>query len=1106
VRKKLQDAVAVFKALGWEDVTPENVMRLPTGAPEQKRTALDGLKSGEWGEIAKISENTYGWRSFIDVNAGKLALFAIRAGVDARRAANILPGGNSAVNDAELPVCVIAARGAKYASDFIGYACVSRWRAFEHSASALGNLAVRLVDKLDMDVPQNVEYMKDWSVYAAAAMGLKAETRYDETNLPRLDLIERRFAEHILTGVAIGVPATGPFGAVLPAGVKRGWLSRDQAADLVFSALDAAVRPGDRKVWLRVLDELGVTDEELAERAQALIPLLASGDAAMIVRLAPTLIARAEGALLTEALIAAFSSATQKAKTVALKSAIGRPRPKNAEELASRLSVLAGDADKSIASLAARLMKQWEMDAESPTDAPGEARGLWRETPPVWRVPDFDLGEISPEALTELAARLVNQPAVIHDATAERFLAVANAVAYRNPEAARTSLRGLRPGRDHLLDGIVCWVKGEQPRYGFDPDDGPHWPLTARDYVVCLHLGRLPCLLSTPSAADLSIRSADLAERLARYRETGADALEADLFLALTRLDPKTGTPETARALQTLDVPVVLQSGEKMSVTAGQAALRYLDDPVKESSVPSGHSYWSKVEITRSDSLSEFPDRLGKPYPQDIYAVFPNWGDAALQDVRWDGEVYHQQGLVMRQAARRALPLPPGASVNMLAALRSSTPDAAEDAMRAVSEAWERGLLRPGVADVSFLDWSASPPSNLAALAAALDGIAGEGMLSVVWPVLDDLILASLRAPRLLAGTAEIVERMSAFLPEAQFAVEKGLAEQTALDVPGLRALAGREGSSRAVSAARRLAASLPPVASPPPAEEPSAPVMDPPFDAIWPARKDAPPPIDDGVTVSVDWAGPDSKWFLFTLTLPDIPDRVFQVVKPGWHYDLEKEGQCQAHAAAPGTAAFAGSAENQVWLHWDAEQKAMLVCDNRNWPEGKDGPSRAPRPPLPISLLTVLIGLLAQDGDAVYFAPRLLNQFIENGQIDRVVARQATRTLLRSPVVSPAKLVRALEKDAKLLPTLWPMLTESVMAAGAWVAAGKKPPVWVNRILDIALRYAPYLAEAARRGRIPPEDARWAGLSGIAAAKAKSAATAKAEKLLTFLEISNRA
>ena len=1099
---KLQDAVAIFKELGWENVTSDNVLELPLGTPEQKRIALAGLKSGEWGEfVTKKSgaHTSYVWESYVDVAPGNLALFAIRVGVDASRAVNTLRNDNK-----EALTAVISERGAKYALSFIAHACVSRRRAWEHSASAFGNVAVRLVDKLNLDIPQTVEYMKDWSVYAAAAMGLKAETLYNEEDLPGLDLIKKRFVEHIHIGVAVNAPATGPFGAVLPEGVKRGWLSREQAIRLVFSALDSSVRPGDRKVWLGVLDELGISDEELCARTQSLIPLLAQGDGVVITRLAPVLIAQAKDSLLTEVLLAAFSSTTKKTRLLALKSAINRPCPKNAEELSSWLSILAGDTDRDIASLTARLIKEWKISVDVLPEEKTEIQNLWRETPPVWQIPTFDLGEVSQEALTELASKLVNQPEVVHDVTAERFLAMANAVASKNPETARMSMRGVRSDYQ-LLDHMVCWIKGEKPRYGSDKNEknGIQDPLTARDYVVSLHLGKLPCVLSMPSFVDLSISVTDLAARLELYKKTGTDVLEADLFLALTRLNVKTKTPKAAAALQKLDVPVVLQSGKKMSVTAGQAALAYLDDPVKEPSLKvNKYRHWAETNISAPDSLRGFPNRLDG-YMNELFAVFPNWGDVALTYVGWDSEVYHHKGLILRQAARRAEPLPPGASINFLAAQRSSTPQAAEDSMRAVTEVWERGLLRPGVADIALLDWTTSPPSNLVALSSALDGIARDGMLSVVWPILDAIVEASLKEPRLLAGTAEFAELIAAYLPEVQSAVKQGIADNTALDLPGIRSLAQRGGSSRAVSAAQKAVTLLPPVQSAPKKDgkEPQArgvaAVMNPTFDKVWSVRKKEAPLIDDGVTVAVDWADPAAKTrqFLFTLTLPGISNRVFQVVK-GWTYDLETEGQCQAYAVTPGTK-FEHKNENSVYLHWDTKQKAMVVCDKRNWLEGKDGPLKGVKPPLSSSLLTVIIGLLAQDGDAVYFAPRLLEKFIERGQIDEKIVRRATQILLQSPVVSPAKLVRELEKNIKLLNVLWPMLTECIKAAGALTAAGDNPPVWINRILDIALRYAPYLAEAAKRGIIPAEDARWSGLSEIASSKSKSTAVEKAKKLL---------
>ncbi len=139
-----------------------------------------------------------------------------------------------------------------------------------------------------------------------------------------------------------------------------------------------------------------------------------------------------------------------------------------------------------------------------------------------------------------------------------------------------------------------------------------------------------------------------------------------------------------------------------------------------------------------------------------------------------------------------------------------------------------------------------------------------------------------------------------------------------------------------------------------------------------------------------------------------------------------------------------------------------------RNWIEGKDGFWCGTQvPPLSASLITVILGLLAQDGDAKYYTPELLWEHIGKGVVDIQIVRKATQTFLQGSVVSPAKLVRVLEKDIKLLYLLWPMLTECIKYAGELVLAGESPPVWVNRILDVTLRYAPYLLEAVNHGFI---------------------------------------
>jgi len=1088
---KLPDAVAIFKELGWEGVTGDNILELPVGTPEQKKVALAGLKSGEWGEMQENTKGTWRWENFVDVDTSKVALFAVRVGVDARRASNICRG-----NDHEMLMALLASRGRKYVTDFINNACVSSRRVWEHSSTAFGEIAVKLVGKLELEIPSNVDYIKDWSACAAVAMGVKKDIDYWQSRerIPGLDIIEKRFVEHVEAGVAVGAPATGPFGKVLPAGVARGWLSRERAVPLVFSALDAAVRPGDRKVWLAVLEELVVTDDEYCQRVQALIPLLALSDNHVITKLAPILIEKTEEDLLVEILLGAFSATTKKAKRLVLKSALTRKTPPDAFELLPWLTIFIADKDKSIANLATKLLEQWEFTLEVDCCEEEVAVGLWQETPPIWEVPAFELGEVSAEVLTELASEMMRRKfeGDVYDVTAERFLAMINALAYLDHELARMSLQGLRDDWG-MLRCIMYWVKGEQCEWGGRNYEG------ARDIAVAMSFGKLPCLLSTPSKVDLSISVADLVSRLKEYKNASIDPLEADFLLALFRLDKSTITVELFKELEKINVAVVAKSGEKMNLKSGEIVLNYLADPIKEPILDmSENGYWQRGKFNLPDSLEEFTsldseDGWSNPMPQA-----PHFGNSVLTNIRWSQDVNHSLGLEMRQAARRRAPLPAGGAVNFLGALR---PEVSEDALIAVSEAWERGLLRPKAADISFLDWSTEiKPASIVALCQAFEELACEGMLSLVWPVIDDLIQASLGASRMLPGTADLAELIQLFLPEVQLAIEKGMTGVESFALPGLRKLAQRSGSSRAVVAAKNVVKNIPAVSFE--EERPAEVVMNPPFDDVWKVRENKAELIDDGVEVKVSWLNEKKKIFVFTLTLPDALDQIIHIVEDCRYSDLKSKGPFEAYLVDKDEADAMRDQDNRIWLYYDEQQQKLVATKIRNPYEDYDRHLQRERTPFTAAILTIIVGILAQDGDAIYRAPRIMDKHIKVGNIDENIIRIAMKILLRNPVVSPAKLARIIEKDIIFLSTLWPMLTESTRVAGEQIAAGNKPPVWINRILDIALRYAPYLREACKRDLIPEEDGKWHGLADIAASTGKSVAVGKARKLMELLEL----
>jgi len=80
-------------------------------------------------------------------------------------------------------------------------------------------------------------------------------------------------------------------------------------------------------VWLGVwLDNLHATDDEIVAHAQVLIPVLATGDASAVERLAPVLVAAVHDDLEVD-VVAALTAPTKKARRALLAALARRPAP-----------------------------------------------------------------------------------------------------------------------------------------------------------------------------------------------------------------------------------------------------------------------------------------------------------------------------------------------------------------------------------------------------------------------------------------------------------------------------------------------------------------------------------------------------------------------------------------------------------------------------------------------------------------------------------------------------------------------------------------------------------------------------------------------------------
>ena len=1169
---KLESTVAIYRSLGYEETAYENILSLGIGTKEEQEIARDGLKSGEWVQIKQLSENSYGFAPVVDVDLKKLAVFAVRIGVEAKRAANVIGRGD------ETALQAIMARGENYAAHFISAAESGNRRAWEHSLSVLGMLCLKLLHRMNLPIPESVEYMKDW---AAASSVILLETKkdylFDDSFTLEKEEILGRFIEHIEKGISLNMPGTGPFPDLLFFGVENHLLSKEAAKEYIFDALYIAKRPGDRKAWVELLDKLGCTEKDFLERAENLIPLLGLGESPLLERIAPVLIENISEELLYPVLISCTSAKVKKTKKMLLNSLLKREKPKSANDFAEWLSLYLQDEDKSIAGLAEKLALSWGLVLEQ-EESTKELRGLWRECPKLWKVPRFSLGEETAESLTDMVALLSDRKECVEDLLFEQFLALANQIAYKNPEEAKMSLLGIPNSDSGTLWTLGRWARGieikpvEESRQRFWQGEKEivkieyRELLTMRRELLFRTMGQWPCLLSTPSFEDLSISVEDLLERLSLYRaEKFSYVSEPDLQLALTRLDMETFSQEDiskckeerskcTEKLKEIDLKIQLPSGEFLQdeegkdILLGELIAAYLQDPYVEPVFFPGETPYWKVELKMPESLKALPYRLSYSH-NALFSIFPNWGDYSLTAVHRDFEVYHGQGINLRQLARRRKPLSKGALMNWIAVFGRLSDENAEDALKANREAWERGLLLPGLADISYLDWSGGELSNLANLAVAMDFMANEGMLSLVWKAACDAVEQSLNSPRILAGTAELVKFLRDYLDEVIFAVEKKLASKEALEMKPIRILAGKSGSSKAVSYAKEILEKLVSIEIEQIQSDKNAGLREnsgrkdhaalnedislindkglrenqgtidntsksktiasvkPPadFEKGWLPLPEGKELIEDHVTFRVKGLElrKNEKVFQFDLDLPEDSDCSYQVVIAGWLYGLAHEGQVSGTKVdRRGDRNGKIDAEKEVWLHYDKEKGKIVVSECRNWRGGNNAPLEGEATPYSKLFLSFVVALLAQDGDSIYGAKSLFKELVQAGTLSLKTVREITRLLLSYEEISPAKLVRIVEKESELLSICWGMLWECIKDAGSKTVETGKPPAWINRILDICIYYAAYLREAAKRGSISKEDALWPGLLEMANCSAKSTAVKKAKELAKVLGI----
>ncbi|AKK06314.1 hypothetical protein CMUST_09990 [Corynebacterium mustelae] len=820
VNPRLSEAIEVFTLLGWTTASLDDVLDLPLGTPSQRATALAGLKSGPWHEW---DEEQHEARDYVSVDETLLALFAIRVGVTAPRAVTILNQCRGVIPAFQLAP-VIASRGEKYAAAFIKVLCRgmrmphAREIWFSNDFAITTVLLVTSNHDVVPEIPPYPTYLQDWATLVTCYLPQKDLLKSDfydpqrilDTDLPNttLEHLTSTFVAHVHAGIANNVPLFGSFGTVLIAGVNElKLLDRGEVLGWLIQGLDLAQRPSERRRMVELLTkEMKITSEEIAAHLGLFATAIAAGDTTYFNAFGTEVLALVSEEKLCEVALGALYLSTVKAHKEALKALLDRENPtrETRQTLTPRVTELAHSRDKTVQSRATTLLSRWgAIVAEEPMEFLE-----WNQAPPLWDCPRFEVGEVSEENLIHAHAETW---AKNFDVILERYHALEIAVEYQNRDLLPDTRRRLYEVTWHRPD-VVSELKDRELKKSI---------YNARQTVVYSAKGIIPVLLSQPSYVDLSIDFADLASRLALYQDAGLVVLEPDLQLALFRLNLDTVDVDQAR---TFDLPVHVLGGGIMDRTAGEIIADYSADPLIEPPLvvgaPWGRDFLEDCLIPDSprypESLRGFPNRLDHlfSYVGTLgLGICPTWKNAPVTALVRSRVGNSQNsadaiGQQMEQLVRSRTPLPAGAAMNLLSLQQPGPLSVGPRTAQALVDAWERGLLLPGVADPNFLEWR-KEVTRFNGLAPVLEEIAHDGLLSVVWPVLDGLLLIASQREKTTPGASEVAETMKALLPHVIAAVERGDAPKNQLDLPGLRTFAARKGSGKAVKAAQAAVALL---------------------------------------------------------------------------------------------------------------------------------------------------------------------------------------------------------------------------------------------------------------------------------------------------------
>ena len=486
------------------------------------------------------------------------------------------------------------------------------------------------------------------------------------------------------------------------------------------------------------------------------------------------------------------------------------------QDLVEMLTATATGPDSTAAGLARELLDGW-----GTATGPAESLGLWRDPLGIPPEPLDDLDRLLDEVeFDELIHRLESKATGSWVSVEDHERSLAALVALGWAEGRDAVVETLHDTLNHDPNTYEMWKQlmqrwlqratGRKER-GRSPRGAALTRVAIRRCNDVLDaVGRVPCLLSTPTHENNRVSWEKFRDRLRRYAEKDVDVLPIDLFVALGRIDRSEAAPctlpgrvaggRTVQEVVDIWLSTPAEPGRMSFVPPSVFGNEQSNQACRRVRMEGDEPVVAKILKVAGpwDRARRAPDRSGEhEIGSTLLPAHPIWAATAAQVNLPFGS---SSAWEITEAVASVFHVDPVMALLVLVFTSEASPQGRDEIAGALLTAWDESRLNPEALVAAWESpWRGEWRDDIAPVkvAAMLTSIAEAGGLALAWPLLTRIAEELAGAEKLPTGVATVLESVLHLLPEVPVKP----------DLPNVAALAARKGSSKAVKVARQIVA-----------------------------------------------------------------------------------------------------------------------------------------------------------------------------------------------------------------------------------------------------------------------------------------------------------